>query len=165
MRLGSMRYYWCVKICSILARRHIDSSKSWQVAWRGIRFKVSCLLFNLILQILTILPHNLCLLLQLITEILFPDPLNRFKPLILILLPCPPLRPLPLLLQPEYPLLPLHALLLPRVTYLPLVIRVLSLRRPPDREVPLDQPLLQVVPLRDRRVVVLQHFYPVLQLH
>jgi hypothetical protein len=51
------------------------------------------------------------------------------------------------------------------VTYLPLVVRVLSLRRPPDREVPLDQPLLQVVPLRDRRVVVLQHFYPVLQLH
>jgi hypothetical protein len=50
------------------------------------------------------------------------------------------------------------------VGYLPLVLDMLSLRCLPYSEVPLDQSLLQVIPLRYRLIVVLEHFNPVLQL-
>jgi hypothetical protein len=40
---------------------------------------------------------------------------------------------------------------------------MLRLRRLPDREVPLDQSLLQVVPLRYSRIMVLEDFDTVLE--
>ena len=159
----TMRYYWWIKICSILARRYIDSPKSWQIAWGCIWFKVWWLLSYLFLHILTTRPHLLCLFLQLIAQVLLPDPLNRFEPFNLILLLCLPLRPLPLFFQLQHPFLPLHAFLLLRVTYHPLIFTMLRLRRLPDREVPLDQSLLQVVPLRYSRIMVLEDFDTVLE--
>ena len=41
---------------------------------------------------------------------------------------------------------------------------MLRLRRLPDREVPLDQSLLQVVPLRYSRIMVMEDFDTVLEL-